>query len=175
MTQILYQKSGSLGISNDSHNLEVICEAMCKNEVDIRSFVETNTHWKHEKSLLRFKQILNQFWGRRKNSTSEIITPWKSIYELGGSVIIYTSNIASTIIKLGEDEEELGCWSYVTYGGRNQTKVTIISTYRPYVPNENEGVSTTHSQQWELLEERRQEHESIREKLIKYLTTLIHS
>ena len=53
MTQILYQKSGSLGISNNSHSLEVICEAMCKNEVDIRSFVETNTHWKYEKIITK--------------------------------------------------------------------------------------------------------------------------
>ena len=47
--------------------------------------------------------------------------------------------------------------------------------YRPCVPNENQGVSTTHSQQWDILEERQQEHESLREKMIKDLITFIHS
>ena len=48
MTRILNQNSGSLDISNNSHKLEVICEAMYNHEVDIETFVETNTHGKHE-------------------------------------------------------------------------------------------------------------------------------
>ena len=118
------------------------------------------------KSLPRFNQVLNQFWGRRDISTSDTITPYKSIYKAGESVIISTSNIASTIIKSGEDEGILGHWLYITYSGKNQTKVTTILVYRPCVPNENQGVSTTHSQKWDILEERQQEHESLRKKKI---------
>ena len=127
---------------------------MYNHEVNIGSFVETNTHWKHETSLPRFKQVLNQFWDRRNISTSETITSRKFIYTPGGSVIFSTANIASTIIKSGEVEEGLGRWSYVTYRGRNQTKITLILVYRPCILNKKQGVSTTHSQQWGILEER---------------------
>ena len=95
---------------DNSHNLEVICEAMYNHEVDIGSLVETNTHWKDEKLLPRFKKFLKQFWGRKNISTSETITSWKVIYKPGGSVIIFTSNVTSPIIKSGEDEERLGYW-----------------------------------------------------------------
>ena len=61
MTRLLYHNLGSLGISTNSHNIEVICEAMFTHEIDISSLVETNTHWKHDKSLPKLKQVLKQF------------------------------------------------------------------------------------------------------------------
>ena len=76
MTRLLYHNLGSLGISTNSHNIEVICEAMFTHEIDISSLVETNTHWKHDKSLPKLKQVLKQFWSRTNISTSETITPW---------------------------------------------------------------------------------------------------
>ena len=50
------------------------------------------------------------------------------------------------------------------YGGKNPKKVTIVSAYRTCKPNDNQGVSTAHSQQWDILEERQQERGNIREK-----------
>ena len=46
--------------------------------------------------------------------------------------------------------------------------------YRPCVPNDNQGVSTTHSQQWDILEGRQQE-KNIRDKMIKDLTIFVQS
>ena len=106
-TRLIYHNSGNIGLSNNSHNLEVICDAMHTHEVDIGSLVETNNHWKHDKSIPKLKQVLKQFWSRINISTLEIITPWKSIYKPGGSVTISIPNIASSIINTGEDEEGL--------------------------------------------------------------------
>ena len=61
MTRLHYHNSGSLGISTNSHNLEVICEAMYTHEIDIASLVETNTHWKHTHSIPKLKQVLKMF------------------------------------------------------------------------------------------------------------------
>ena len=130
MTRLLYHNLGSLGISTNSHNIEVICEAMFTHEIDISSLVETNTHWKHDKSLPKFKQVLKQFWSRANISTSKTIAPWKSIYKSGESVTIFTPNIVSSVISTGEDEEGLGCLLYITYGCKNKKRVTIISAYR---------------------------------------------
>ena len=46
ITRLLYHNTGSLGLSNNSHNLEVICDAMFTHDIEIVSLVETNTHWK---------------------------------------------------------------------------------------------------------------------------------
>ena len=75
MTRLLYHNSGSLGISNNSHNIEVICEAMFTHEFDIRSLIETNTHWKYNTSLPKLQQVLTQFWSRKNKSISITITP----------------------------------------------------------------------------------------------------
>ena len=175
MTRLLYHNSGSLGISTNSQNPEVICEAIFTHEIDIASLVETNTHWKHNKSLPKLKQVLKQFWSRTNISTSETITPWESIYKPDGSVTISIPNIAASIINTGEDEEGLGRWSYVTYEGKNKKRVTIISAYRTYITNDNQGISTAHSQQLDILEERQQEHDNIREKRIRDLIAFINS
>ena len=164
ITRLLYHNTGSLGLSNNSHNLEVICDAMFTHDIDIASLVETNTHWKHNNSIPRIKQVIKKFWSRTNISTSETITPWSSIYKPGGTVTISTSNIASSVVDSGEDKEGLGRWSFVTYGGKNNKKVTLVSAYRTCKPNDNQGVSTAHSQQWDILEERQQERGNIREK-----------
>ena len=63
----------------------------------------------------------------------------------------------------------------MTYRGKNKKKVTIISAYRTYKPNDNQGVSTAHSRQWDILEERQQEHENIRDKMINDLIDFVQS
>ena len=63
----------------------------------------------------------------------------------------------------------------MTYGGKNKKRVTIISAYRTCIPNNNQGVSTAHSQQWDILEGRQQEHENIRDKMIRDLIDFINS
>ena len=46
-TRILYQNSGSIGLSNTAHIVEVICEFTHKTEAHILCLAETNTHWNH--------------------------------------------------------------------------------------------------------------------------------
>ena len=46
-TRILYQNSGSIGLSNTAHTVEVICEFTHKTEAHILCLAETNTHWNH--------------------------------------------------------------------------------------------------------------------------------
>ena len=63
----------------------------------------------------------------------------------------------------------------MTYEGKNKKRVTIISAYWTYITNDNQGISTAHSQQLDILEERQQEHENIREKMIRDLIAFINS
>ena len=62
----------------------------------------------------------------------------------------------------------------MTYGCKNKKRITIISAYRTCIPNDNQCVSTEHSQQWDILEGRQQEHENIRDKMIRDLINFIN-
>ena len=56
---------------------------------------------------------------------------------------------------------------HTTYGGKNKKRLTIIAAYRTCTPHDRMGVSTVHSQQWDIMEERNIEHMNIRAKRIK--------
>ena len=120
-TRILYQNSGSIGLSNTAHTLEVICEFTHKTKADILCLAETNTHWKHTATKNKLLQVTKQFWKRSKIQTSETITQWTSINKPGGTMMLSSPKLTSRVISSGEDEEGYGRWSYTTYGGKNNT------------------------------------------------------
>ena len=70
------------------------------------------------------------------------------------------------MISSGEDEKVYGRVSYITHGGKDKTRLTIIIVYRTCKPNGDIGVSIVHSQQWGILEERNIEHINIRDDMI---------
>ena len=74
---------------------------MFTHDIDIASLVETNTHWKHNNAIPKLKQVLKEFWNRTNISTSETITPWKSIYKPDETVTLTTSNITSSVVDTG--------------------------------------------------------------------------
>ena len=64
---------------------------------------------------------------------------------------------------------------YVTYDVKNKFKVTVISAQLPCVPNDNQEFFKIYFQQWDILVERLQENENIRDKIIQDLTIFIQS
>ena len=63
-TRILYQNTGSLGLTGSAHPLEEICDFMLTWKVDICCLVETNTHWKHRRTKRKVLSVLNKFGTR---------------------------------------------------------------------------------------------------------------
>ena len=61
-----------------------------------------------------------------------------------------------------EDNDELGWWSFMTIKNNQDTKLSIITIYRPCNENSNHGVSKTITQQWDILEERGMKERNIR-------------
>ena len=76
-------------------------------------------------------------------------------------------NFPSRVISSGKDEEDYDRWFYTTYDGKDKTRLTIITAYRSCNTNGDIGISTVHSQQWDIMEERNIEHINIRDKMIK--------
>ena len=80
-----------------------------------------------------------------------------------------TTNLSSRITPSGENLHKLDRWSCITFGSNNQAQLIIINAYRTCKQNSNSGVATAHLQQWNIFEERNQETEDVRFKMLQYL------
>ena len=46
-----------LELSSEAHTLELLCDFMMQNEIDISRIAEYNTHWKNKKGYRQMKRI----------------------------------------------------------------------------------------------------------------------
>ena len=98
------------------------------------------------------------------------------MYKPGGTAIITQQPLCNGITTSGQDPHGLGRWLFITITGREQSIITIISAYRVCDINiQNAGPITNAKQQWQILEERDQEQEDIRQKTIIDLSNFINS
>ena len=87
-------------------------------------------------------------WTHSHSTTSETEIEWSDIYKPGGTAIITLPPFSSSITTSGSDPTRLGRWSYITISGRDNNKLSIISTYRVCQPSiTNAGPSTNIRQQ----------------------------
>ena len=172
---LLSQNVDGLKLSNESFTLEEISDTIFRNEVDVACLSETNTNWKYPKSKYKTTKILRQFWSRIKLTTSETSTSCDTMYKPGGIVTITTTETFPRITTSGEDNESTGRWSYITIGGNKDHRVTIINAYRPCKQSPDIGISTTTTQQGDILEKFEQKPTDIRKKIINDLTKFINN
>ena len=85
-----------------------------------------------------------------------------------------TTDIIPRITNSGKDKDSMGRWSHITIGAKKNYNVTIINAYRPCKQSHEKGISTTTTQQWDMLEELEQESTNIRDKMIDDLTKYIN-
>ena len=137
------------------------------NNVDVACMSETNARWKNPQCYNIMFGVVPKFWKIFKLTTSDTSTTWYSIYKPGGTAALTTTKLSSRITSSGEDPHKLGRWSYIMFGNKNLAQLTIINAYRTCQQTSHSGVSTTHLQQWNILEERNQETEDIRSKMIQ--------
>ena len=151
------------------------CDEISSCEIDIACLAETNTHWKH-RGASTLRQTSKEHWKHSHFITSETDLPWKALYKPGGTAIITQQPLCNGITTSGQDPHGLGRWSFIIIAGREQSIITIISSYRVCdIKIQNAGHITNAKQQWQILEERDQEHEEIRNKTIIDLSNFINA
>ena len=98
------------------------------------------------------------------------------MYKPGGTAITIQQTLYNGITTSGKDPHGLGLWSFITITGREQSIITIISAYRVCnIKIQNAGPITNAKQQWQIIEERDQEQEDIRNKTIIDLSNFINA
>ena len=135
---------------------------------------ESKCHWKNRRYYSTLYKVVRKIWKIFHLTTSETKTPWPTIHKIRDTVPITTTTLSARITSSGEDSHELWRWSYTTFGSSNKIRLTIINDYRTYQQSSNCGVSTAHLQQWNILEERNQETDNIRLKIIQDLIVFIN-
>ena len=125
---------------------------------------ETNTYWEDNSGLKKLNNIVRKWWKRKKIITSESIIKWPIVYKPGETRIVTSAPMSTRVTTSGEDNDELGWWSFMTIENNQDTKLSIITIYRSYNENSNHGVSKRITQQWDILEERGIEERNIRQK-----------
>eukprot|EP00957_Ditylum_brightwellii_P175679 13376602-Ditylum_brightwellii.AAC.1 len=116
-------------------------------KISAACFQETNKNWTKSGVYNNIKRKLFKVW--RKNKITMSCAPeWmKSEYQPGGTATLVTDKWSSFVCDTGKDT--LGRWSYTTFKGKHDQKVTVISAYR--VCNNTlaqAGPQTCWKQQW---------------------------
>ena len=175
-SRILFQIINSLEISTGQLTLKNTCDGISSYEIDIAYLAETNTHWKHPRGASTLRQISKRHWKYSHFITSETDLPWKALYKPGGIAIITQQPLCNGITSSVQDPHGLGRWSFITISGREQPIITIISVYRVCdIQIQNAGPITNAKQQWQILEERNEEHKDIYNKTIIDLSNYINA
>ena len=127
-----------------------MCEYMYLNNVDVACISETNCHWKNITHYIKwYENVLNTL----HLATSETKTPWPTIYKHRGTATITITTFSARSKSSGKYSHELGRWYYTTFGSSNEAQLKITNAYRTCQQSTNWGVSTTHFQKWDILEE----------------------
>ena len=166
-SRIIFQNVNILELSSGHHTLELVCDSIGQFKIDIAWLVETNTNWEHPSSKTSFQATNRRHWKHSRSITSETYIEWSDIYKPGVTAIITLPPFSPSITTSGNDPTGLGRWSYITISGRDNIKLTVLSTYRVSQKSiKHAGLSTNIQQQWQRLEEKNLEDTNIRDLMI---------
>ena len=70
-TRLIFQNVNSLELSSGHHTLELMCDNIWQNKVDIACLAETNNNWKHPHGEVLFKATKKRHWRHSHSTTSE--------------------------------------------------------------------------------------------------------
>ncbi|KAI2498315.1 hypothetical protein MHU86_16185 [Fragilaria crotonensis] len=136
-TRIFFQNVKGLSSSTLGEDYRYYLSCMKAYEIDIAGLAETNTCWSHPHLRSDFCSILRRQYLQSKvtfGSPSKTIDPCPTTetFQSGGSLTLVTDSMVSCVN--GEidlvDNTGLGRWSGVSFMGRDNTRLTIITAYR---------------------------------------------
>ena len=120
-------------LGKGGHSLLQLCLTLKEKRVDIVCMTETNVHWKRAHVYHSFRQTLKDARPKRKISfcTSELDIKWNSDCKPGGTTMFTLDNVSSVVLQKGHDPSGMGRWTFITILGKNNSRTTIFTMYRP--------------------------------------------
>ena len=134
--RLFFQNSKGLTYTNTGEDYGYYMSCLVAYQVNIFGIAETNTCWSHHHLMAEFKHHARKHF--RQNciafgSPSRTVDPCteRETFQSGGSVTVASGRTSSC--SEGDtlsDPTGLGRWSGLTFEGKGDTKVSIITAYR---------------------------------------------
>ena len=160
--RIFYMNINGIELGKGGHSLLQLCVTLKAKGVDLVCLTETNVHWERSHVYHKFRQTLKEAWPKSKISfcTSESNIKWNSDSKPGGTAMFALNNISSAVLQKGQDPSGMGRWTFITILGKNNTRTSIFTMYRPCKGNiATIGDTTIIKQQWLVMQQtQRKEH-----------------
>ena len=134
--RLFFQNSKGLTYTNTGEDYGYYMSCLAAYQVDIFGIAETNTCWSHHHLMSEFKHHARKYFRQNRiafGSPSRIVDlcPERSTFQAGGNVTVASGKTSSC--SEGDtlsDPTGLGRWSGLTFKGKGDTKVSIITAYR---------------------------------------------
>ena len=111
---------------------------------DIQSYLETNKRWNRVHHSQHLKELTKGWWEKPSIQMAWLKDKETSTIQYGGVPTITNKYTTSCRFKHGADE--MGRWTWTTLRGKQGTKTTIISAYRPCKSANDQLVEMQHLQ-----------------------------
>ena len=128
--QILFLNINGIQQTNDFEKMFEIGEELVYNDVDMTCLAKTKINWHRQKTKCSCECIAKRYHNQAKFITSSAIPDnINRIYQPGGTATIIGDPYMGRICKI-ETDNKYGRWTKVTFQGKSDKKVTIITAYQ---------------------------------------------
>ena len=150
--QLLLQNPN--GIQPDRKDYEFLyCLSQCRSlGIGVQSLVETKLNWNKNTSFSA-RRAFQRTWEFSSLAPSQVDENFVSHQQPGGTLTAVIDRWTSRVHSKGQDPYGLGCWSYITLRGKQDTLITIVSAYRVSQKSSTSlGIKTAYMQQYRSLQ-----------------------
>ena len=142
----IFQNIQGLPVNPRAHKHQQIGDAFTETEADIFGMAEINLNFS---KLGASDQWYERFQSLRRNHSIHAVNQHDSSESkllYGGTAQIIMGPSSHRALESGSDETGLGRWVWTLFAGRNDTRLRVISGYRPN-PDPSDKTSSVYSQQ----------------------------
>ena len=128
--RIFYQNPNGIKVTDNDHSLKLMHQHLYEQQVSIACFAETNLEWNHDWVKKKLERTGRTRWNSFRATTSTSERVFKNSYKPGGTMMFVTGALKTRLTQDGSDPHGMGRWTYQTFRGKDDIKVTFITAYR---------------------------------------------
>ena len=128
--RVLFQNPNGIDPSPSNHHFQLSLNTCFDHCVAFISLTETNIEWRNHTNRDNLRTSLKKWWDGSSFQTSTSSIPFVGKYKPGGTASIVCGNHwVARIIEKGDDEAEMGRFSFIGLQGNQTTKLLHITWY----------------------------------------------
>mmetsp|Transcript_22442 Transcript_22442/g.32140 ORF Transcript_22442/g.32140 Transcript_22442/m.32140 type:complete len:238 (+) Transcript_22442:666-1379(+) len=130
---VVYQNVNKSLSAKPTAESAMLFNSLKQMEADVFMASETNRNWRSPTFRNSLKQTVSRIWRSNRIAYSTSTVGMKFLNDEllpGGTATMLFDHLATRTVKMGEDEEGTGSFSYITVEGQGKQKLTFITGYQ---------------------------------------------